>query len=85
MKEEVRLQNSSLEKLRLELINVLMEAHCEANIAKNLQKEVEVKAKQLRGILERLVKRHRHTRSGFPDLTMWNPDKKTLKVRIRAV
>jgi len=35
---------------------------------------------QLRGVLERLVKRHRHTRSGFPDLTMWNPDKKTLKI-----
>lgn len=36
---------------------------------------------QLRGILERLVKRHRHTRSGFPDLTMWNPEKKVVKVR----
>ena len=55
MKEEVRLQNSSLEKLRLELINVLMEAHCEANIAKNLQKEVEVKA-QLEA-LEKLIRK----------------------------
>ena len=41
---------------------------------------------QLRGVLERLVKRHRHTRSGFPDLTMWNPKRKTVKVctRIRS-
>ena len=31
---------------------------------------------QLRGICERLVKHHRHTRSGFPDLTLWDPDRK---------
>ena len=47
MKEEVRSQNSSLEKTRLELTrltNVLLEAHCEANIGKKLQKEVECRA-----------------------------------------
>lgn len=36
--------------------------------------------KQLRGICERLLKNHRHTRSGFPDLTLWDPDKKRVKV-----
>ena len=35
---------------------------------------------QLRGVLERLVKGHRHTRSGFPDLTLWNPDRKAVKI-----
>ena len=29
---------------------------------------------QWRAICERLIKHHRHTRSGFPDLTVWNPD-----------
>jgi hypothetical protein len=29
---------------------------------------------QWRAICERLIKHHRHTRSGFPDLTLWNPD-----------
>ena len=28
---------------------------------------------QWRAICERLIKNHRHTRSGFPDLTLWNP------------
>ena len=32
------------------------------------------------GILERYVKDPRHTRSGFPDLTLWNTDNKTFKV-----
>ena len=32
--------------------------------------------RQVRGVCERLVKRHRHTRSGFPDLTLWDPAKK---------
>ena len=44
MKEEVRSQNSSLEKTRLELTTILLEAHCEANIGKKLQKEVECRA-----------------------------------------
>ena len=35
---------------------------------------------QLRGILERLVKRHRQTRSGFPDLTLWDPARKAVKI-----
>ena len=29
---------------------------------------------QWKAICERLVKNHRHTRSGFPDLTLWNPE-----------
>ena len=29
--------------------------------------------RQLHGVCERLVKHHRHTRSGFPDLTVWDP------------
>ena len=32
--------------------------------------------RQLHGICERLVKHHRHTRSGFPDLTVWDPASK---------
>ena len=32
------------------------------------------------GILERYVKDPRHTRSGFPDLTLWNTENKTFKV-----
>ena len=44
MKEEARSQNSSLEKIRLELINLLMEAPSEADIVKKLQREVECKA-----------------------------------------
>ena len=31
-------------------------------------------------MLERLVKNPRHTRSGFPDLTLWNPQTGALKV-----
>ena len=34
--------------------------------------------KQLSGICERLIKNHRHTRSGFPDLTLWNVGTKEL-------
>ena len=54
MKEEARSQNSSLEKIRLDLINVLIEAQCEANIAKKLQEEVKCKA-QLEA-LEKLIR-----------------------------
>ena len=36
-------------------------------------------------ILERYVKDPRHTRSGFPDLTLWNTDTKAFKVTTRAV
>ena len=43
--EELRSLNSSLEETRLELTNVLLEAQCEAKIAKKLQKEVECKAR----------------------------------------
>ena len=35
---------------------------------------------QLRGICERLAKDHRHTRSGFPDLTLWNPNEMSREV-----
>lgn len=45
LKEEARSQNSSLEKIRLDLTNVLLEAQCEASIAKKLQKEVECQAR----------------------------------------
>lgn len=31
---------------------------------------------QWSAICQRLMKNHRHTRSGFPDLTVWNPDLK---------
>ena len=31
---------------------------------------------QLHGICQRLIKHHRHTRSGFPDLTVWDPASK---------
>jgi len=31
------------------------------------------------GICERLLKDFRHTRSGFPDLLVWNNSKKTIK------
>ena len=55
MKEEARSQNSSLEKTRVELTNVLMEASREANNAKKLQKEVECKA-QLEA-LEKLIRK----------------------------
>ena len=44
LKEEARLLNSSLEKNRLELSDFLLEAHCQANLGKKLQKEVECKA-----------------------------------------
>ena len=27
-----------------------------------------------------MIKNHRHTRSGFPDLTMWNPETKTCQI-----
>merc|ERR1712029_257740 len=37
------------------------------------------KADQLHGICDRLVKHHRHTRSGFPDLTVWNPATKRVR------
>lgn len=33
-----------------------------------------LKGHQWRAICDRLIKNHRHTRSGFPDLTLWNPD-----------
>ena len=36
--------------------------------------------KVIAGILERYVKDPRHTRSGFPDLTLWNTENKTFKV-----
>ena len=36
--------------------------------------------KIIAGILERYVKDPRHTRSGFPDLTLWNTENKTFKV-----
>ena len=55
MKEEVRSLNSSLEQTRVELTNVLMEATCEVNMAKKLQKEVECKA-QLEA-LEKLIRK----------------------------
>ena len=35
---------------------------------------------QLSAICERLAKDHRHTRSGFPDLTVWNQERKQHKV-----
>ena len=54
MKEDARSQNSSLEKTRVELVNVLLAAHCEANIAKKLQEEAECKA-QLEA-LEKLIR-----------------------------
>ena len=44
LKVEMKSLNSSLEKTRLELSTVLMEAHCEANLAEKLQNEVECKA-----------------------------------------
>ena len=37
--------------------------------------------KQLRAICERLVKNFRHTRSGFPDLTLWNAEEGRVKVK----
>ncbi|WAR06947.1 FAN1-like protein [Mya arenaria] len=36
--------------------------------------------KVIAGILGRYVKDPRHTRSGFPDLTLWNTEKKALKI-----
>lgn len=36
--------------------------------------------KALSGILGRYAKDPRHTRSGFPDLTLWNTDTKHFKV-----
>ncbi len=35
---------------------------------------------QLAGICLRLLKNHRHTRSGFPDLTLWNPGTRTCEI-----
>eukprot|EP00095_Tigriopus_kingsejongensis_P006449 maker-scaffold384_size188899-snap-gene-0.29 protein:Tk06449 transcript:maker-scaffold384_size188899-snap-gene-0.29-mRNA-1 annotation:"coiled-coil domain-containing protein mtmr15" len=35
---------------------------------------------QLRGICDRLIKNHRYTRSGFPDLTVWNPETKAVEI-----
>ena len=35
---------------------------------------------QLKGICERLIKNHRYTRSGFPDLTVWNVEKKQCQI-----
>lgn len=35
---------------------------------------------QLKGICERLIKNHRYTRSGFPDLTLWNPEAKKCQI-----
>jgi Fanconi-associated nuclease 1 len=35
---------------------------------------------QLRGMVERVLKKHRHTRSGFPDLTVWNPASRSVKI-----
>lgn len=37
------------------------------------------------GILERYIKDPRHTRSGFPDLTLWNTENKTFKVSLNFV
>ena len=51
LKEEAKSQNSTLEKTRLELTTFLIEASCEADISKKLQKEVECK-----GYLEELKK-----------------------------
>lgn len=44
MKEEAKSMNDSLEKTRLELTTLLMEASSKTDIAKKLQKEEECKA-----------------------------------------
>ena len=44
MKEEAKAMNDSLEKTRLELTTLLMEASSKTDIAKKLQKEEECKA-----------------------------------------
>ncbi|XP_071115820.1 fanconi-associated nuclease 1-like [Haliotis cracherodii] len=36
--------------------------------------------KVLAGMMRRYAMEPRHTRSGFPDLTLWNPDTKTFKI-----
>ncbi|TRY67681.1 hypothetical protein TCAL_02942 [Tigriopus californicus] len=38
------------------------------------------KRDQLHGICDRLIKKHRYTRSGYPDLTLWNPETKTVEI-----
>ena len=33
-----------------------------------------LRGQQVAGICGRMLKDHRHTRSGFPDLTLWDPE-----------
>ena len=45
LKEKVKMLNNSMKETRLDLTNFIMETNCQAQVASNLQKEIECKAK----------------------------------------